>query len=80
MTEEQENEAFAALILGVPAQRNDDAFIVELAETLHKVMHEAAARGDAAAHRCAGKTPSETLLNVTEYFDIAGDDVGGSFL
>ncbi len=47
---------------------------------LHDVMHQAARRGDEIAQRCAGAHPTETLLNVTEWFDVAGDDGDGVFL
>jgi hypothetical protein len=47
---------------------------------LHDVMHQAARRGDEIARRCAGASPTETLLNVTEWFDVAGDDGDGVFL
>ncbi len=80
MTEEQELEAFAAQILGTAPRQNDDAFIVDLAETLHEAIQQARARGDETARRCAGKNLTETLINVTEWFDVAGDDGDGVFL
>ncbi len=80
MTEEQELTDFAARISGTPARRNDDAFIVELAETLHEAIQQARARGDETAQRCAGKNLTETLINVTEWFDVAGDDGDGVFV
>ncbi len=59
------------------SQADADALMVNI---LHDVMHQAAARGDKIARRCAGKNPTETLLNITEWFDVAGDDVAGEFL
>ncbi len=47
---------------------------------LHDAIAQAAARGDKTAQRCLGAHPTETLLNATEWFDVAGDDGDGVFL
>ncbi len=47
---------------------------------LHDAIMQAAERGDEIARRCAGAHPTETLLNVTEWFDVAGDETSGEFL
>ncbi len=59
------------------SQADADAVMVNI---LHEAIQQARARGDETARRCAGKNLTETLLNVTEWFDVAGDDVAGEFL
>ncbi len=58
----------------------DGPALALMVNILHDVMHQAARRGDEIARRCAGASPTETLLNVTEWFDVAGDDGDGVFL
>ncbi len=59
---------------------SDAAAAALMVNILHNAIEQAAERGDETARRCLGAHPTATLLNVTEYFDVAGDDGGGVFL